>query len=91
MCSISHNSRPVGIGDIGGPAISSQPVISVEGFITLYASVAVHLEGYSLLVISYWDDRVREPFIAMVSPMSMHRDVRICCRCYFFISVVSSY
>ena len=89
MCSISHNSTPTGIGDIGGPAISSQSLISGVERIRFYASVAVHLEGYSLVVISYYDGF--EYFIAMVSAMSMHRDVRICCCCYFFISAVSSY
>ena len=91
MCSISHNSTPAGIGDIGGPAISSQPLISVRR-IDIFASVAVHLEGYSLVLITYEDHtEYREDFIAMVSAMSMHRDVRICCCCYFFISAVSSY
>ena len=56
MCSISHNSTPAGIGDTRGPAISSQPLISVEEtHILFYARVAVHLEGYSLVVISYQD------------------------------------
>ena len=90
MCSISHNSTPAGIGDIGGPALSSQPLIRFGG-IVMDAIVAVHLEGYSLVLIAYLDFTDLEYFIAMVSAMSMHRDVRICCCCYFFISAVSSY
>ena len=84
MCSISHNSKPAGIGDIGSPAISSQQLISsIEAKVP--AIVAVHLEGYSLVLISYlyYTDGL-EYFIAMVSAISMHRDVRICCCRDFF-------
>ena len=55
MCNISHNSTPAGIGNIGFPAIPSKPLISTEG-ILIMSVVAVYLEGYSLVVISYYHD-----------------------------------
>ena len=63
MCSISHNSTPAGIGEIEGPAIPAQILIRVKEYVV--TSVAVYLEGYSLMVFSYGF----EFGIEMVSPM----------------------
>ena len=70
MCSIFHNSAPAGIGDIGGPAISAQPLISLEGDL-MRATVAVHLEGYSLVVIIYYYES-NFHYIAIVSPATTY-------------------
>ena len=85
MCEILDGSNPVALGNSGDNPITSQAVIDIG--VDQTTSVAVQLEGFSLVVVAYTNTNGN--FIAIVSHCILSCFAAF--SLFFSISTVSSY